>query len=61
MLLRLSVTRKSDPIATESVLGLKFSFGTCVTEQASDSFSSIATNVDFGASDVAMTDKARSF
>lgn len=61
MLSRLSVTKKSHPIATESVLELKFSSGTCVTGQASDTCGSIATNVNFGASDVAMTHKARSF
>jgi hypothetical protein len=40
---------------------LEFSFWNCFTEQVSDIANGTATNVNFGASDVAMTDKARSF
>jgi hypothetical protein len=43
------------------VLDLTSSLGACVTEQASKISDGTATTVDFGASDVAMTDEARSF
>ncbi|MEA5580923.1 hypothetical protein VB620_06165 [Nodularia harveyana UHCC-0300] len=53
--------QKNSLAATASVLALKFSLGACVTEKASEISGDTATSVDFDPSDVAMTDKARSF
>lgn len=57
----LHVINKSHIAATASVLDLTLSLSACGIEQVSDICRDTATNVDFGASDVAMTDEARSF